>query len=759
MRDEHAAIAGAGGFCRPSTVGKIRPYVGIRPYVVAAAVILLVGAPAWAGPFRTVVNKRFASVCNGPQGAILRALPLNGRVAPAAVGRVVAEQHPTATLQRALSGLRAMVARGLKSPAALKAACFPRMMYDTLGGRLVLPHLVRAAATGTGLGNPANQLTFTFSGWSTADQAELQTYLTNAYPKMRMVYGPPAFNATISIIQDSTITSYEGGVFDASTNEIHMAPLTDNYGESTFTLCLLVLHAFRGDTALYYDAWEDGMAGAAATVVQTLPGVAPGYDPTAGSFYMWQIYECENQPALGNNTFYPASGWDAMLVWRICMARTVWLKAWDEDNNFFSNFNQAYYAAYTTTLPGDVPGLKDVAATVLPSVEGMNFYDWFMQQYVLDTSVSQGPKLFTWNLPDVDGVDLWAEHYFTDPTGNETALTGTPQLIFWSYNLSTDLYSEEGDTLPPSPTWSGESIGLGSFTNVGGAQCVTVEVDVNGLRGMYPYPYDVRGLDPGENNFWGCIMGGPTATINVSGSYVRSSIPATQGVFGTILGTGPRLVPGKISVLVTNPLGQKVTRAINVGWDGYTAFLPGGGQAALTNTFTFAGNGYQLISFPVTPTQSYAPTLLGIPASSLLLARWNPSAPPAGVYQIWPQIDPFAPGRGYWLRLYGTVTVKVQGLLPDETQSFPLEVPLGWNMVGSPRQYVVNVADLTVQAGTQTPVSVAVAVSQGLLQQGFYAYNPASNSYSLATTLAPFQGYWVRCLVPGGVRVVFPPKG
>jgi hypothetical protein len=726
----------------------------MKSWMVVA--ILLAAVPAGAGPFHTVVNKPFASVCNGPQGAILQTVPVTGQATAQSVGSVVAAQHPTAALQRALRGLRWMVARGLKKPGVLASARFPRMMYQVRGGRLVLPNLVRAQQTGTGLGNPANQLTFQFSGWSTTDQTALTAYLTNAYPKMRLVYGPPAFNETITIIQDASITALQGGVYNASTNEIHMAPLIGNYGEDTFTLCTLVLHAFRDDVALYYDAWEDGMAGAAATVIQSMPGVATGYDPTGGSFYMWQVYECENQPALGNNTYYPASGWDTMLLYRVAMARTVWLKAWDEDNNFFSNFNQAYYAAYTTTLPGDVPGLKDVAATVLPSVEGMSFYDWFMQQYVLDTSVNTGLKLYTWNLPLVDAVTLETEHYFTDPAGNETPLTGTPALIYWSYDSSTSLYSPEGNTMPPFN--NGDSILIASFSSIGGAERITVELDVDGVRAMYPYPYGVRGDDPGTNNFWGCLTDGSTATIDVSGSYVKGSIPATRGVFGTILGSGPRLKPGKISVLVTNPLGQKVTRQINVGWDGYTAFLEGGGQAGLTHTFTRAGTGLLLISFPVTPTQTYVPTLLGIPAASLLLARWNPGAPPDGAYQIWPQIDPLGPGRGYWLRLYNSVTVTVQGLLPDETQTYPVEVPLGWNMVGSPRQYEVNVADLTVQVGTGTAMSVADAVTAGLMQQGFYAYDPTSNAYSLATTLEPFQGYWVRCLVPGGLRILFAPK-
>jgi len=41
------------------------------------------------------------------------------------------------------------------------------------------------------------------------------------------------------------------------------------------------------------------MAGAAATAVQTAPGVSPSYSPyDPGPFYSLSVYECENQPAL-----------------------------------------------------------------------------------------------------------------------------------------------------------------------------------------------------------------------------------------------------------------------------------------------------------------------------------------------------------------------------------------------------------------------------------------------------------------------------
>ncbi|HEY3398371.1 MAG TPA: hypothetical protein VGM19_12020 [Armatimonadota bacterium] len=718
-------------------------------------VTLAAVAPAGASPFRTLSNTPFASRCNGPQGAIVVAAPAPGQVSAQAVGAAVASQHSLATLRRAQYSLQALQRARVKSPAA--EVRFPRLMYEVSAGRLVLPELASVQAAGTGLGSPTNTLTFTYEGFADADKATLQAYLTNAYPKMVQVYGPPAFNMTVNIVQDATIHPLQGGIYNPSTNEIRIPPLSGNYPEDTFVLCMLVLHAFRDDVALYYDAWEEGMAGAAATVIQSIPGVAAGYNPVdPGPFYAWSVYECQNQPALGNNTFYPASGFSGMLVWRISMARSVWLKCWAEDNNFFRNFNQAYYASYVAGLPGDVPGLKDIAAQVLPSVEKMSFYDWFQRQYVLDTSVHTGLKLYTWNAPLEDSVLLLIEHYLTGLEGAEAPRGGTANLIYWNYDNTLSLYSEEGNvvSVPASGAGAGEGQIIPAFVAVGGPERITVQVDLNGLRGQYPYAYGVRGFNPGENNFYGCIMDGPTATLDVSGAYTKAGLSAARGVWGTILGSG-RLSPGQVTTIVTNPQGQKVTRAYNVGWDSYAAFPSGGGQAALTHTFTRPANGVLMISLPIDPLQSNAATLFGLDPAAVLLAHWDPTAPPDGAYQIYPRMDPMAPGRAYWVKLATDVQVNVAGVLPAENQDFSVPVGLGWNMIGSPRRSSVAVSSLKVQVGTATAIPFADALTRGYLQTGLYRYVPGTG-YQRADTVDPYEGYWLRCLVPGGVRLVFP---
>jgi hypothetical protein len=737
-----------------------------RSLILTLGVLALAGlcGAALASPFHNTDNTRFRTRCNGPQGALLAPATTPGVQAlalqPLSAQPLTSGQHTVEGLLRAARPLSLLQAARVKSPRA--EARFPRMLYHVdAAGNLQLPALtataqVTAQQTTPVIGAPTNDLTFAYSGWSTTDQASLQAYLTGAYPKMRQVYGPPAFALTITILQDSTLQSIQGGVYDVTTHTIHMPPLSGNFSEDSFSLCLMVLHAFRSETALYYDAWEEGMAGAAATVVQTLPGVSVGYNPVdPGPFYAWSVYEAENQPGLGNSTFYPASGYEGMLFYRIAMARSVWLKCWAENNNFFSAFNAAYYAAYTSTLPGDVPGLKDVVAQVLPQVEGMSWYDWFQRQYILDTSVHTGLKLYTWNAPTVDSVLLLVEHFLTGTDGDESPRGGSGTLTYWSYDFTTSLYVEPIDTtvtLPATGTGAGEGSLNPTFSSIGDPQCVTVQLDLDGMRGMYPYPYGMRGDNPGQNDFYGAIIGGPQATVAVSGGYTQSGIAATRAVFGACI-SGSRLVPTQITVRVTNPQSQVVSSTINVGWDSYVAFLQGGGQALLpTHTWT---SGTILMSLPVTPLQTNAATVLGLDPTKLLMARWDPSVPPNGAYHIWPNMENFTPGHAYWLKLTSSLTLSVQGLLPAEAQTYPVPVPLGWNMVGSPRQAAVPVANLQVQVGNNAPIAFSDAVNQGLVQKGFYAYAPGTG-YTITDILTPFDGFWLRCLVPGGIQLIFP---
>lgn len=704
-------------------------------------------------PFRNTVNVPFHSRCNGPQGAIV-VRHQRGVVQPAALGQSVYAQHSPVKLRQAAASFARLQRRGLKSRRG--EVRFPRTVVHTLGDRLVQPDLLRTQQGG-GPGNPTNTLTFTFEGWNAGDRTALQNYLQGALPKARLVYGPPAFNLNVKVIQDNTMQAIQGGTYDTATNEIRLPPLSGNFPEDTYVLLMLVLNAFHDDTSLFYDAWEQGFIGAAAYVIQSTPGVSPGYDPIdPGPFYCLSVYEPENQPELGNSTYYPASGATNMLIWRIAMARAAWLKCYIENPNFFAEFNQRYYAAFTSELPGDVPGLKELAAQVVPTVEGFPFAEWFGRQHVLDTSVRLGSKLYTWNIPLPDAVALICELYETLPDGDERPFGGVLQTRYWNHEFNIQLYAEEGNVIniPPGGTTPGEGFLLPTFFNIGGPTRITVEMNGAGLRREYPFPYGQRGFELSENNLYGVIIGANEGTIDVQGGRGLSGLAISRGAWGGRL-TSAQLQPTPITVTFTNAFGQVMQRQFNIGWDSYCCFIDGGRQYQQSHTFNYDLSGLHLMSVPLVPTQTDPAQVLGIAAERLLLAWWDPLRGGDNKYLIWPAFPFRNPGYGYWLRVLQDTTVTVQGAQTDQLQPHQASLAAGWNLVGSPRLNNVPLTALTVQAGDSAAVSWAEAVTARLVQDGLYGYGQTTG-YELKTVLEPWAGYWIRCLEPAGVRLIFP---
>jgi hypothetical protein len=741
--------------------------------VVLFGVSLMASAQRSANPFRNIRNEPFAAVSNGPQGAIVvrhdpRPFGISAFAMDRAVRTSIAQQHSPYALSQAVAALRFRQQHGLTSPRAELRV--PRIMVHTMGDRLILPDLERARQNGTPIGDPNNNITFEFEGFSSGDEATFAAYLDRAMPVARALYGPPAFNITVKVINDPDIEAVQGGIYDVTTNELRFEPI-DNVPEDTFVLILLVLNAFRDDVALFYDSWEQGMTGAAATAIHVSPGVAPNYDPVwPNPYYSGSVYDPQNLPPLGNSTWYPASGFSGMLALRIAQARAAWFKCYTEDSRFFSRFNAQYYArlnalspAERAALPGDTPSLLEICRAVLPTVEGQSFFSWYRQQYVLDTSISVGPKLYVWNTPLTISVMLIAEYYETTPTGDELALSGTARLNYWNYDFSQTLYAQEGYEIeiPPPDGPPGQGYLLPTFYNIGGPQRITIQVDLNGLWGRYPFPYgmrwtseEYRPIPAGENNFYGAIIGPNEGTINVVGLDGLSDVEVKRGVWGGSV-SSTIMSPAQLEVTFEDANGNRVTRKINVAFDDYDVLLTAGATAVVSKHLPYASNGLYLFSLPILPLVGDPAAVLGIPAEKLMLARWDPRASGGGKYEFYPTIDPFRPGLGYWLRILDDVTIAAEGVLPGDRDDAYASLFAGWNMVGCARNADVSADDLLVQRGAADSQPFGDAAGEGWVQAGIWGFDQ-QNGYKLVSQLQPFGAYWVRCLLPEGVTLVFP---
>jgi len=226
---------------------------------IVVSICVVVTGPAGATPFGNIDNTPFATRANGPVGAILVPQPPAGvGIAQTAVSQATAVQHSPLSLQRAAHTIQLLQQLGLKSSAARPR--FPRTAYHVSGSQVQLPDLVRTMQTPAQIGDPSNEIQFEFQGFDAAQETAFRNYLDNAMPVARQIYGPPAFDITVTVILDESLAEIQGGVYDATANEIRLAPLSGNFGEDTFILMMLVLNAFHDDLAFFYDTWEQGFA-------------------------------------------------------------------------------------------------------------------------------------------------------------------------------------------------------------------------------------------------------------------------------------------------------------------------------------------------------------------------------------------------------------------------------------------------------------------------------------------------------------------
>ncbi len=124
-------------------------------------------------------------------------------------------------------------------------------------------------------------------------------------------------------------------------------------------------------------------------------------------------------------------------------------------------------------------------------------------------------------------------------------------------------------------------------------------------------------------------------------------------------------------------------------------------------------------------------------------------------------------GLGYFARFDQTVTLAADGrpLEPDRTYAITLQN--GWNLIANPYPAPILWNNVQVQIGTQTPVSLTTAISQGVILSPLIGYRPNPNdpfrfgSYFVLTgeevRMQPFEAYWLRVDTRGQtVRLILP---
>lgn len=606
----------------------------------------------------------------------------------------------------------------------------------------------------------AGKLEFEFVGFRKEVAEALRNWLNSAMPTLIEVYGspvstPPGSLRKVKIILDTTLDALDGGVYSPSTDEIRISAF-EGRNFDYFNLVHQVLHAFRGPLIISYPAWEEGMARAAATIAtrKLIPKFDPS-DPTDGDpLFLMPLYDLLNQPPLGNSVFIPPSGYQTMSIWRYGMSAAAWLKVAAEDESFFKKFNEIYYSKYderaSIPLSGDVPALKYITSQIVKQVEGMDFYDWYRRQWVLDTSVRGGFKLYVFNVPLEIGVLIAICYYRTTPDGNEIPLSALAQLRY-SNDMSDDLYAEEGNE---ADIVSGEGFIAPQFFNIGGPNLIRIDIAVEGIRTTVYFPYDVRGETNKENPIFGGLIGAGGGQVVIKGDGVSESVSVSRGVFAVASGvelSGLR----KFTIEHTPSDGITMTERRNMCFGFYVLML--NGRTSVVTVERFFKRGWHLFGVPVIPIKTDEADILGIPKEKLLLAHWQPNLVGASRYEIYPSIStPMHPGVGYWLLLDSDRTITVQGT-PTPTDE-PFEIPLlgGFNQLANPFPFKISVDDFMVAYKDGEPLSLQMASQMGYIDSNVWVWTQ-EGGYQRATTIEPWGGFWMRSLQPVGVWLIIPP--
>lgn len=181
-------------------------------------------------------------------------------------------------------------------------------------------------------------------------------------------------------------------------------------------------------------------------------------------------------------------------------------------------------------------------------------------------------------------------------------------------------------------------------------------------------------------------------------------------------------------------------------------------QSFANGSMTLAAGMYFLGS-PLEPSDGDPATLLGVQSAQIRVARWNAARRDYDLYSG-PGTLPVAVGRGYWLKLEETLTFSPVGNLAP-AGSLNVELTPGWQQIGNPYFGNMNLANVTVDY-QGTTMDLASASAAGIIQQIFWRYNRADNSYNMIapmlgvgdSIIPPWEGCWAR--VEKGCSLILP---
>ncbi len=156
----------------------------------------------------------------------------------------------------------------------------------------------------------------------------------------------------------------------------------------------------------------------------------------------------------------------------------------------------------------------------------------------------------------------------------------------------------------------------------------------------------------------------------------------TEGTYQTVQALGREVESFSVLNLEENtPYFFRIQATNQNGASKYSNEISARTLARVTLSTQIPSAQYQMISLPFQPDQGDAEWVLGDELGAYDLIQWRLGHWKSGAYQEYPNIDPFMPGKGYWLIVKKAIEISGEGISTDDYQPFRIRLEPGWNQM------------------------------------------------------------------------------
>jgi len=220
-------------------------------------------------------------------------------------------------------------------------------------------------------------------------KAAVKTLVTSAYDYIQVLYDRPYLlnQITITFVDSFSIAGASGEIEISNgpsgiSIDIHIKDFNPADFEDVNTIIHEIAHGFHGIAVLSNSAHEEGMTVAMADAVMANM-IKDGKLPQFGHLYVfideteYQDYNQKLTIHANNDAFYT----DPKIAKVYQLIGAAWYKLYEADHNFFKKFNTTYYARVQKGQSVDAAGVRDIIASIIPSVNGVPINQFFTNNH------------------------------------------------------------------------------------------------------------------------------------------------------------------------------------------------------------------------------------------------------------------------------------------------------------------------------------------------------------------------------------------